>query len=69
MQIRGDIEKPENVQHGRVNNVNRCSQKCWGAVGVVVLMMAIGAFWLFSDSSSGRAAGKREPDNGAYFPG
>lgn len=61
MQIRGDIEKPEKrAARTREQREQMLSKVLWGAVGVVVLMMAIGAFWLFSDSSSGGVPLARE---------
>lgn len=53
MQIRGDIEKPEKrAARTREQRDQILSTILWGAVGVVVLVMAVGAFWLFSESSS-----------------
>lgn len=53
MQIRGDIEKPEKrAARTREQREQMLSKVLWGAVGVVVLVMVVGAFWLFNDSSS-----------------
>ncbi len=52
MQIRGDIEKPEKrAARTREQREQMLSKILWGAVGVVVLIMAVGAFFMFSDAS------------------
>jgi hypothetical protein len=53
MQIRGDIEKPEQrAARTREQREQMLSKILWGAVVVVVLGMAVGAFIIFNDSSS-----------------
>jgi hypothetical protein len=51
MQIRDGIERPEKRAARTARSVNRCFPALWGAVGVAVLVIVAGAFWLFSDSS------------------
>ena len=52
MQIRGDIEKPEKrAARTREQREQMLSKVLWGAVGVVVLVMVVGAFFMFSDAS------------------
>ena len=61
MQIRGDIEKPEKrAARTREQREQMLSKVLWGAVGVVVLAMAVGAFMIFSDSSTVTAPLVRE---------
>ncbi|MGK9174895.1 hypothetical protein KXR87_17000 [Yokenella regensburgei] len=53
MQIRGDIEKPEKrAARTREQREQMLSTLLWGAVGVVVVVMAVGAFMMFSGGAS-----------------
>lgn len=53
MQIRDGIERPEKrAARTREQREQMLSKALWGAVGVAVLVIVVGAFWLFSDSSS-----------------
>ena len=53
MQIRDGIERPDKrAARSREEREQILTKALWGSVGVAVLVIVAGAFWLFSDASS-----------------